>query len=648
MCASGLAVVVVVALAYLVPALVLTRGAWPAPLDDVYIHYDFARSTARGHPFEWVIGNGYSSGCTSVLYPFVLAPGYLLGLRGPALGAWATLVAVASLFDVIRSVTRVLRTTAAQVVLAPVLLAAPLLDWTLFSGMEVAFALALLGRALVAARDASSSAPSNRASHQRRAGAYLAALALTRPECVVLTPLLAVSIARSAGSGSAARALLRAGAPTALALAGQALLNLAFTGEVAAAGAVRKLITSDPYAAPIDVALVVMKNLMELRTGGVELALGGSFGAAIVYALALVACVSQRTRGAAIPLVLGAMGALVLAAVNTTAPFQNMRYAAPSIAMLLLAMVLGVDVLFARRGLAISVATAGIGLVAVLAGRRFPSQINHFARSSRNIVEQQVVVGRRLAAMDPPPRRVLVGDAGAIPFVSDLSALDALGLGGYRDLPIARASVHGQGAVVELVERMAPEDRPDVFAIYASWFPSFVPDFGERLFDVTIDDNIICADRTKTVYRADWSLLEDRAGTFLDRLDVGDLVDERAHDHALPGPHAGRVTTSILKDASGARRFDAGRVFPRGREQSFALRGTFGRGSYTLRVRTDDPEPRRVALTVAGEKREITLNPARNGAWSETTVELADVAPGTRLRLAGIDGPLRSYAFTLE
>ena len=48
-------------------------GDWSAPLDDVFIHFDFARATARGHPFQWSAGNGYSSGGTSLLYPFVLA-----------------------------------------------------------------------------------------------------------------------------------------------------------------------------------------------------------------------------------------------------------------------------------------------------------------------------------------------------------------------------------------------------------------------------------------------------------------------------------------------------------------------------------------------------------------------------------------------
>ncbi len=42
---------------------------------------DFARETARGKPFQWSQGAGYSSGERASLHPFVLAVGYLLGFR---------------------------------------------------------------------------------------------------------------------------------------------------------------------------------------------------------------------------------------------------------------------------------------------------------------------------------------------------------------------------------------------------------------------------------------------------------------------------------------------------------------------------------------------------------------------------------------
>src|SRR5438093_6578331 len=57
------------AVAFYAPALLRAHGNWPVPLDDTYIYFDFARSAALGHAFEWLPGNGYSSGSTSLVYP---------------------------------------------------------------------------------------------------------------------------------------------------------------------------------------------------------------------------------------------------------------------------------------------------------------------------------------------------------------------------------------------------------------------------------------------------------------------------------------------------------------------------------------------------------------------------------------------------
>src|SRR6202012_4994833 len=38
-----------------------THGVWSAPLDDVFIHFDYARATAPGYPFQWSAGNGVFS-----------------------------------------------------------------------------------------------------------------------------------------------------------------------------------------------------------------------------------------------------------------------------------------------------------------------------------------------------------------------------------------------------------------------------------------------------------------------------------------------------------------------------------------------------------------------------------------------------------
>src|SRR5512141_560298 len=80
--ASTVLLVAAVGAAFYIPALHRTGGHFPVPLDDVYSHFGFARSAALGRPCQWIPGNGYSSGGTSLTYPLLLAPGYLLGLRG--------------------------------------------------------------------------------------------------------------------------------------------------------------------------------------------------------------------------------------------------------------------------------------------------------------------------------------------------------------------------------------------------------------------------------------------------------------------------------------------------------------------------------------------------------------------------------------
>src|SRR5258705_13514680 len=95
--AFSIALTAVVATAFWVPAFRMTDGEWPIPLDDVFIHFDFARSLARGHPFEWIAGQGYSSGETSPLYAFILAIGWGIGFRGDWLGCFAAGVTIASI-----------------------------------------------------------------------------------------------------------------------------------------------------------------------------------------------------------------------------------------------------------------------------------------------------------------------------------------------------------------------------------------------------------------------------------------------------------------------------------------------------------------------------------------------------------------------
>jgi hypothetical protein len=597
----------------------------------------------------------------------------LLGFRGASLGVFAALLACACLFDLSRSARTLVARAPRWVawIAPPFLLAVPLLDWSLFSGMETALFYALLGRALVAVRQVEVAPPHLRSGAQIRAGIYCALLVATRPESVAVALPLGVAVAHAAGSLGALSSLARGAGPTIAFLVINATINKLFTSEWGAAGAIRKLLTANPYTTPLDIAPEIVRNVIALRSMALESALGRAPYSMAVPLLAGIALLDRRARRLALPLVIGAIGAILLAALNATARYQNLRYAAPSIAMLLLAALLGASSLASRRGLgsiAMPLSAALLAGAATIAPAIwFPTQIDHFARSSANIAGQQVEVAARLAALDPRPRLVLVGDAGAIPYISGIRAIDGLGLGGYRGMPFARASVHGIPAVVELIERLDPSERPDFMALYPSWWQGLADVFGRKIDAVKIADNVICAADEKVIYRADWAALElpgeARAGV-VDRLDIADLIDERAHRYEAPVPRGGYVIGGVLyeNDKTGRLRFDAGRIIPEGRGEIFGVLPSVPRGPVELAMRTDEGGEVHLRIEVVRGEAIVSTSlitvPARSssskssksskiagspGQWFEVKTSLPDVAGGDRIRIFAAQGFWRSF-----
>jgi hypothetical protein len=638
--------------AFWIPGLARSGGHFPVPLDDVYIHFGFARSAALGHPFAWIPGNGYSSGGTSLTYPLVLAPGWLVGFRGERLALFAAVVACASLVDLARSL-RALAPRWIAWAFPALILAVPVLDWSLFSGMETALLGAVVGRALLAAHRAVVAPPWTRDRAQAWAGVWAGLLAATRPEAAPLALLLGLGVVHGAGSRRTVPSMVRAFGPVLAFLAAQAVANRVLTGEWSAAGAVRKLAGSNPYTTSIEVALEAIKNLAALRSQAFEVPLGGARASWAVPLLGLAAVLDRGRRRLALPLLLGAAAALLLVSFNTTARFQNFRYAAPALLMLLAAAAIGAASLARRGRLGGAVAAAALAVAVVAPARAFPRQVDHFARSSGNIAGQQVEVAARLAARTPRPHRLLVGDAGAIPYLSGLPAIDGLGLGGYRGLPFARASVHGVPAVVELIERLPPGERPDVLALYASWWPGLADVFGRRVDAVRIADNVICGDPEKVIYEADWSALappgEVREGA-VEVLDIADLVDERAHDYEAPIPRGGWVVGRVLPLLDGSPRFDGGRIVPEGRAESFAIRAlpAASNGSTALVLRTDGGPAGALRVTVERSGavvslREVELPARADDRWHEIRVPLGPLRGGDRVRVFALRGSFRDF-----
>jgi hypothetical protein len=338
----------------------------------------------------------------------------------------------------------------------------------------------------------------------------------------------------------------------------------------------------------------------------------------------------------------------VLVSWNGAARFQNYRYYMPALAMVLVASALGLAALSRwRAGAAVGGAIAAIGVA--LAIPQIPAQIAFFRDASANVHGQQVEVGRRLAARMAPGARVLVGDAGAIPYVADRGAIDALGLGGFGRLPFVLAATQGEAATIELIERLAPAERPAFLALYPNWFAQTTSTFGREIDRVTIDHNVICGGVTKGIYAADWSALaaRDDEADAVDAIDVADVLSERAHAYESPAPDGGWTLLDVRRTAERSRLFDAGRIIPEGRCERFTIaRG--GDGPRELEVRTNIDVSADVEVRHARGGSEqaalILTSDARDGAWRIARATLASgAARGDVVSLCARRGPLHDF-----
>lgn len=727
-----------------------TGGEWSAPLDDVFIHFDYARSTALGHPFEWTVGNGYSSGNTSLSYPFVLAAGWLAGFRQSNLVVWAGIVAAISTFALLLGVRRIFvedeRDDAGRLVsylLPPIFLGVGALSWSLWSGMEVAYFLATWTISFVAWWKLERTTDPRRLRKQASIfGATGVLLVLTRPEGAMSVAIFGLAAAlrhRHAGLRAVTGLLVRAGAPGVAALAAQSIANKLFTGEWSANGAIVKLAVNNPYMTADDKLADYTFNLRyaaarnldyhfaspegEHLARWIDPAPGGGVGRLFAHLahdawwagvlpllLAGLPLAFARTRRIGVILWAQVVAWIVVVAFNGQVRWQNERYVMPAVAWLLVLATLGVAVALRRhrrphgrggplrpswpvtllfgaivvstigvlahdpgafksfRFLALGLAGGGVlglvlsfhstraALVALALLFAYDHQIPKmrdqrwfFGRASRNIRDQHTTLGRALRELEP--KRVLVGDAGAILYESELPGLDLIGLGGYHDLPFARAGVHGLPASIELIERMPKSDRPDVLAIFPTWWGVLPTWFSSgQLLRFPVEGNVICGGYEQNVYRADWHLLgtgepmrlaPPEGAQIRMEIDVADLVSEKENGYAFDRPANGWTDMRILPDPSDPTRdmFDAGRRIAVGRGEHFELRDVDANAATYLVVRSAPESATNVRVRVDGEDAGA-ISFERTGGWVERMISLPKerVGPGARVELRN-EGP---------
>jgi hypothetical protein len=550
-----------------------------AALDDSYIHFQYARAIAEGHPLRFQADEPFTSGATSVLWPALLAPFWLLGARGEAIlwPAWAmSFAALGGLAWEAAKSTETLAGKSAAIGAGAMVLAFSAFAWCAASGMEVVPFAWVIARAVRRSAEYAEDAPAARTT--RRTGELVAlawAAALFRPEGALFALFVAATLAVFPRPGHWKERLWSL-APAAAVLA-TPLLLLVLTGSARSNTAVAKLLPGNPYYAGPALTAAVKANLKvligKLLNGEVWSA---EFlphdGAPVALAgLGAIALLGQRTGAR-----WRATGVL-LVALTMFAPcfyytflWNRLRYLWPFatgwiVGLACLARIAG-DLLGGLKSRWRVATPVLCGLFVGMFATKMEWTLEDVAQSASGIDRQQVALGRWAKDAMPAAARIGVNDTGAIAYFGDRKTFDIVGLTTDGE---ARYWVAGVGSRLEHYERLkatAPEKLPTHFIVYPGWMGTDAV-LGATLHEATVTDATILGGQTMRAYEADWSRLGSgeapwtpHAGAIVDALDVADLESEAAHGYELLGAREGEEVAQAWPTPDGETILDGGRT----------------------------------------------------------------------------------------
>lgn len=633
-----------------------------AALDDAYIHFQYARAIAEGHPFRFQAGEPLSTGATSFLWPALLAPFYLLGFRGEAIlwPAWAlSFLALGALAYEAYALASPLAGRPAAIGAGVMVLSFGGFAWCAASGMEVLPFAWLLAFAVRRAAEWAE----RETTRSRRRLLLLLALAvlcpLMRPEGALVSMALGVVVARFPRRGAWSvngRDLSRAEglAFLAAALAPNGLLLL-MTGSATSSTAQVKLLVGNPYASVWDATLTNARTLVgTILDGQVWSAEFLPKGGAPIACLGLASIVgsggaTKRHARAALVLLLALM--MFVPCAYVTFLWNRLRYLWPFatgwiIGLACLARAAGVlaSRLDPRVGPVATTLVAG-GFAGMLA-TRLEWVLEDAAQSASGIDRQQVALGRWAKSSLPAGARIGVNDTGAIAYYGDRKTFDIVGLTTPTE---GRFWVAGAASRVEHYERLhatAPASLPTHFIVYPEWMASD-PLLGPALHEATVTDSTILGGPTMRASEARWASLGSgerpwsTLPTIHDSVDVADLESEAAHGYELLGARDGEQAVREDSAPDGAIVLDGGRT-NRTHERFFARLPSDAPLVGVARVEPSGPGLLRVRIA-GREVARLELDP---GPWVEVRFEIPPDARGERAEVdLTADAPFTSFHY---
>ncbi len=529
-------------LAYALTSMANGRGEVVMPLDDVYIHFQYARQLAVGQPYVYNPGLPATSGATSFLYPYVLAIGYLIGFQGLKLGLWAMGVGAVALACSMWQVYKLVRRFGAHEWLA-VLVAVAFgvngsVAWHFMSGMETGLMMLLTLGTLRVVIARVQDDEEQRRRPENALIIWATALALMRPEGGLLA-VVAVAVVWWNGreSGKQSKGIRgvvwdRVGLLIPLAAIGvQPLVNLLFTGSAVASGNAAKSVLGEVPFYWDDVIRRIFENFVWMW---VEFGTGSSPREGLyIMPLLLVLVVigigwlasNQKRRSVSFMLVLWLVGGTLMLATLDTVFWHFKRYQMPFIGLLFpvagwgIAVVAGLirkeDLASRQRGWRGVIGYVTVGGMLVVAAMTSAQFLRYYSLNVGYVYAQPLQMARWLQANTPTDAVIAVHDVGMMRYMGGRTTLDMVGLTTKGAADYWR---NGPGAVAEFLM----QEKPDYIASYGhghGYGLGMIADtdiYGQPLasFPVDIDNsaNVALAADFQGIYKPDWT-----ADTYTDK-----------------------------------------------------------------------------------------------------------------------------------
>ncbi len=516
------------------------------PLDDSFIHAQYAKQIAHGQYFQYQQGDPVSSGETSFLYAHILAIGFLLGLSDSGIILWIhsiTLLCITGVFFYLFRLSQLLNGAKAGLFVVALVFSSGHLGWAFWSGMEIAlFTLLILAcyHAIFIKRE--------------YPFILMGLLAMCRPEgFIIVAAIMGLSVLGRFFNLNVPPLQFRkrwtwfALVFLALAIAGPPLFYRIATGQSGGNGLLAKSLLYDPNRSLIEMIGAFVTNIGDIfyflighpsSTPSI-----GYFilpGLLIFAGLGLAGLIIHNFKEKAI--LLGIPLGLALMAVATLEVWQlhSFRYIAPFVPILILVGVDGLFRIFSFLPVKQISFTASLLLIGVLFQfSYYPDWLTQFAHQSTTIHEKQVSAAQWLN-QHLLPEPVAINDAGALAYFGNKKILDLVGLV-TNDLTLPYRM--GEGGLYEALETLPPSRRPMFAAIFPLWFEEMAQTYDIFHYPLVSFPDPFDNSFKKVIYHFNWSYagMEDqpreatlRPGWEIkDALDVASRESEVAHEYSF-------------------------------------------------------------------------------------------------------------------